>query len=407
MSDFLYHSEVQPHGVLAGCLRDIYHADPPEVMEYHGDWGSLAVSRNLYNGFQPYETDSHLFVMIGGPVLTFRDNRFLTGDDPSAGTVSVFERYRNGSIMWDEDLSGPFAVLIVDKQKRIVRCITDLMLFIPVYVLSGDDDQTVALGTHPDALAYATDQQDALDKISMIDFILTNVVTFPYTTYTRIRQCEPAAVHEYHPYSDTAEKKKPSLYWKPLEENRFNSISEAAETLRNEVTGYIRRVTESMDHVAMFISGGEDSRVIAGLLPRDLKKDGFVFLDSMNREGRLARNVAQVLGLQFHLGQRKTTHYLDILPQACNLMGSGQQCIHAHTLGFYKSCELDRFPAVFGGFLANSMLKSGGMRKTKIQRKLTFLPEVGLKGEGTASRCIVISSTERRSMRSTGVDVTI
>ena len=380
MSDFLYHSKVQQQGRQAQCLRDIYHADPPETTEFHGDWGSLAVSRNPYYGFEPHETDSHLFVIVGGPVLTFRDNLFLTGDDPAAGSVSIFERYASGGISWDEDVSGPFAVLIVDKQEHTVRCVTDMMLFIPVYEFAGSDE--AALSTHPDALAHATDQQDATDTVSMIDFVLNNVVTYPFTMYSGIRQCLPAAVHEYRPGVGTKARPEPHLYWEPFDTQQFRTIGEAADALRQEVTGWIRRITEGMDHVGMFVSGGEDSRVVAGLLPHSLKKDGFVFLDSMNREGRIAKKVAQAHGIDLHVSLRETTHYLKLMPRACDLMGSGQQCIHAHTLGFHKSCGLDRYPAVFGGFLANSLLKAGGMRKLRFQRKMPFLPDVEIKGEG-------------------------
>ena len=85
MSDFLYSSKNRPQGLLAGYIREIYHNDPPEVTEFHGDWGTLAVSRNLYRGFQSYETEAQVFVIIGGPVLNFSSNRFLTGDDPVGG----------------------------------------------------------------------------------------------------------------------------------------------------------------------------------------------------------------------------------------------------------------------------------------------------------------------------------
>ena len=379
MSDFLYTAEAKQEGTLAGHIRDIYHSDPPEVREFHGEWGSLAVSQNLYRGFEPYETESQIFVMIGGPVLTFRNNLFLTGDDPLAGTMAIFERFQRGEMRWDEDLSGPFAVLIVDKAARKIRCITDLMLFIPVYEYAGE--HTLAIGTHVDALAKAAGQQDAVDKASLVDFILNRVVTFPYTTYTHIRQCHPAAVQIYQPFLDTVQKPNPVTYWTPNETENFDSLDAAAETVRNAVSDYIGRVTESMDHAALFLSGGEDSRTVAAMLPDRLNKDGFIFLDSMNREGRIARKAAGMHGVNLTVKLREITHYLDILPEASDLVGSGKQCLHAHSLGFYKECGFDDYDAVFGGYLGETFLRAYDARKPDYLKKYPFMPENLLKGE--------------------------
>lgn len=382
MSDFIYSSSPRAEGELGGHLQSIYHADAPQVYEYHGSWGALAVTRNLYQGFQPLETERHVFVVIGGPVLCFSDNLFLTGDNPHAGTRRILERFEEGTMQWDKDLSGPFVILSIDKEKKTVTCITDLMLFIPVYRYmseagqdlngpdlgrapggeqdpTGREGQELVMGTHVDAVAKAARQQEALDPVSLADFIIYHAVTFPYTTYEKLRQLHPAALHRFI-LQDTSGRILPSetdYYWFPEEEKGYKGIQEAARALRQGVGGYIRRVIEGMDEVAQFISAGTDSRVIAGMLPAGLKRDGYVFLDHMNREGRLAGKASGIYGVQFKPQYRNRTHYLDILPAASDLIGSGSQHIHAHSLGFHKSCRLDRYPAVFGGYSADVFLK--------------------------------------------------
>lgn len=76
MSDFIYSSIQRPQGELTNYLNSIYHTNSPRVYEFHGLWGSLAVSRNLYTGFQTLETENFIITVIGGPVLYFRDNLF-------------------------------------------------------------------------------------------------------------------------------------------------------------------------------------------------------------------------------------------------------------------------------------------------------------------------------------------
>ena len=374
MSDFIYSSVAKPEALLSGHIQSIYQNNPPEVFEYHGNWGSLAVSRSLYNGFQPLETESHIFVVIGGPVLCFTDNLFLTGDNPTRGAQAIYDRWVSGKIQWDEDLSGPFAVLIVDKKSLKITCITDLMMFIPVYQYIHDG--TVMLGTHVDALAKAAGQENELDSVSLVDFVLNDVVTYPHTAYTRIFQSHPAATQIFEPADQGFRKTDPVSYWLPEEVNPYSDINQAASVLRDGLQDYVARVTAGMTTVAQFISGGEDSRTLAGLLPKKLKRDAFIFLDSMNREGEVAKQVAEAYEANFCPEFRKKTHYLDILPEATDLIGSGQQYIHAHSLGFHKKCKLNQYNAVFGGFLSDTLLKGHHIKKNKISAKFPFLSEI-------------------------------
>lgn len=378
MSDFIYSSRPKPQGELTRYIQGIYHTDVPVVAEWHGEWGSLAASRNLYNGFQPLETDMHIFVVIGGPVLYFQDNTFLVGNDSVAGTRAIYERWQQNHIQWDEDLSGPFVVLVIDKQNRQVSCITDLMMFIPVYYYEKSGELT--LGTHVDALASAADQVDLVDTVSLVDFVLNGAVTYPFTAYANIRQCHPAAVHEFE-LDDIINSKQTEVYWVPREFYPYSSINQAALALREGLQDYVERITVDMNEVAQFISAGEDSRALAGLLPQRLKRDAFIFLDKMNREGRIAKKAAEAYSANFNVETRSDTHYLDILPEAADLIGTGHQYTHAHSLGFHKICKLDKYSAVFGGYLSDSLLKSMHARKVCGFVYFPFIPEFVVSGE--------------------------
>ncbi len=379
MSDFIYSFKNRPDGELTADICSIYHRNPPEVFEYHGEWGSLGVSRNLYNGFQPLETAKYIFVVIGGPVLCFRDNRFLTNGRPTEGTASVFEKFMAGDLRWDEDLSGPFAVFVIDKEEGKIECITDLMMFIPIYRYSENDN--LVLGTHVDVLARTSGNRDSFDPVSLADFVINDVVTYPYTVYKKIFQCRAAAINYFEPFNASDKVKNQVNYWEPEEQKIYDTIDEAAGVLRSGVKNYVDRLTEGMDHVAQFLSAGEDSRVIAGLLPERLKIDAFIFLYEMDREGKIAQKVAETYGINLSVKFRDKTHYLDILPEASDLVGSGQQYYHAHALGFHSVCELNRYPAVFGGYLGDTLLKAYYARKIPGDTKFPFFPQVMAKGE--------------------------
>lgn len=371
MSDFVYSSLPQPLGKLAADIKSIQRNKPVEISEYHGDWGSLAFIQNHYSGFQSVETQSHIVVIVGGPILFFPQSRNIS-DSRIAGTLSVYERWKGGNIVWDKDLSGPFVVLIIDKLTKEVICVTDLMMFIPVY--QSEDRKNLVLGTHVDCIAKAFHVEHDYDNISITDFILNDVVTYPYTIYRSIRQCQPATVHHYKVH-DGFVCNENSPYWFPFEEVSYGHIDEAASALRQALSTYIDKATDQIDEMGQFISGGEDSRAVTGLLPRYKKRHAFIFLESLSKEGEVAEKIAKIYGAFFNIEFRTKTYYLDILSEAVDLVGGGNQYLHGHSIGLVQKCGLKNFPAVFGGYLSDSLIKGNYSRKVWFHKKVPFFPE--------------------------------
>ena len=151
--------------------------------------------------------------------------------------------------------------------------------------------------------------------------IQNDVVTYPYTAYVAIRQSPPASIVCF----ENNQQQRALTYWEPTEHNPYVSLNEAAKALRDGIQGFVDRVTEPMEEVAQFVSAGEDSRALSGLLPKRLKRDAYIFLDYMNREGEIAQRVAGIYDANFTPGFRTKTHYLDILPEASRLVGTGHQ----------------------------------------------------------------------------------
>lgn len=402
MSDFLYSSEPRSPGELGQHLREIYKGTSIPIQEFHGSWGSVAVTPSLYTGFNAVETANRILIVIGGPMLTFRDNLFLSGTDDTAGTRALLRRIQD-EIHWDSDLSGPFAILDIDKTTSVVRCISDLMLFIPIFQFI--KNHHVVLGTHVDAVAGAGGRTGCLDDVSIVDFILHNAVTFPYTVFKGILLLDPATVHHYQATQASGVRNcLRTQYWGPREYNPYENINEAATELRVGLEHYVAELTRGMSHIAHFLSAGEDSRTIASLLGNH-HPDAYVFLDSINREGRIAQRLADTYGTDLTIGIRSNDHYLDILPEASALIGSGFQYFHAHTLGFHRTYALGHYQAVFGGYAADTHLKGHYLQKNNWYRKLPFVPQLADKKEtitkpilnSTFRPELVLEVSERRS----------
>lgn len=375
MSDYIFSSKSSDPNKLSDSLKSIYKNNLPECFFYHGEWGCLCVTESRYSGFRPFENEQHIFVVIGAPVLYFRDNCFLTKADSHEGTEAIYSRWViDQNMHFDVDLSGPFNFILIDKKSGLIKVVTDLMSFIPVFETQSNED--LFLSTHVDVLAKASGKEKDFDRASLVDFILNNVITFPYTAYANTHQLAPGSVIKFLQDQEDVE-----CYWKPYEKNNFNNVEEAACSLRQGITSYVNNITVNMNKVAQFISGGEDSRALSGILSSDLDREAFIFLDSMNREGEIAKKVAQSYGAKFNIGLRKGTHYIDILEESSCLVGLGHQFTHSHSLGFDKKFNLKSYSAVFGGYLSDSLLKAAYARKVKGQNRLSFIPDIPLAGE--------------------------
>lgn len=383
MSDYIFSTARQPEGALSSQLKSIYKEAAPQAFEYHGDWGSVAVTQQHYCGFLPFENEQHIFIVLGAPILYFSDNKFLTAEDSNQATQKIYQRFlQENQMRWQDDISGPFTVLLINKQTSEAKIVTDLMSFIPVY--SKQNPQGLWLGTHVDALAKACGEQNNIDEISIADFILNDVVTFPYTVYQNIKQLAPGSI-----YGSKDMVLEQTIYWQPKENFHFSSINQAANELRNGITKYVNTVVDNTEGIAQFISAGEDSRALSGILPQHKKRDAYIFLDAMNREGEIAQKVANAYGANFNVGLRSKTHYLEILPEASALVGAGHQYTHAHSLGFDKKYKLADYSAVFGGYLSDSLLKGEYVPKQRGTSRFPFIPSIEVNRSPVGSKSSV------------------
>lgn len=367
MSDFIYTQFYKEDTI--SILQNFY-SNSNQVHRFSGSWGDIVVKENNYAGYSPYETEKHIMIVLGGPLLKFSNNDFIGRNDVSnQGTKAIYYKWLNDGMKLDSDLDGPFVIVIIDKEKSECSFFTDMMSFIPLYAHTKNSE--IALSTHVDLLAKTVELENDRDLVSEVDFILNGIITFPYTAFKSIKQLTPASIHTINKSGLISK-----AYWLPYERKLYRDISEAAFQLKSYLRNYVECITRNTNNIAQFISGGEDSRVISGLLSAQRNRDTFVFLDSMNNEGILAKKTANIYGAQFHAGIRAKTHYLDILPRATKLVGAGTQYYHAHTIKFDKEFELNKYRAVFGGLMSDALLKGSHIPKIKGSKRLPFLPDL-------------------------------
>ena len=391
MSDFIYSGAGTPHSDLKHELDRIYGNESPGVLEFQGSWGSMAVTKNNYYGFDPIETPTHLAVVVGGPLLLFRDNRFLTGSDPgappsrTAGTKAILERWKRGLLNWQNNISGPFVALFINKESKEVSIVTDLLSFIPVYKSKVQDAHYFS--THVDALARITRMDEDPDLCSQVDFALHGIITYPYTSYRNVWQLAPGSIHTLTAPSGQLSSR---TYWVPREVELYRDFKEPVAEFQKSLDQYIGSLTLGMDKVGMFLTGGETSRVVASALSPELTRDAYLIQDTSKGEEEVARKTAKSLGCSFRMVRRQTGDYIQIMPEVADLIGSGAGFFDVPAYGPHKEYDLGRYPAVFGGLYANTLFKGAKIKKTQKSQKYQFVaqqkdlkhsPVTGLKNE--------------------------
>ncbi|WP_184947385.1 asparagine synthase-related protein [Salinisphaera orenii] len=267
-------------------------------------------------------------------------------------------------MQWDEDLDGPFAAVFVDQRKRTVTVVTDLMAFIPVY--EGRHNRGSVVGTHVDAVGALANSCE-LDHVSMAEFLVSGVVTYPYSCYREVRQLPPAAIATYPGSGE----RTLVTYWIPEETpSPKYSFGRCAKWLRLALKESARASFSDGDRPTVLVSAGEDSRAVLGAMPGGGHCDAVVFADDVTRETEIAATVSAAYGARFTLAKRSPTQYIDNIDAACSLIGSNSQFFQAHSLGVAEKYKLSQAPVVLGGFGADRLLKGIHSPHRKTTREL-------------------------------------
>src|SRR5699024_7966270 len=169
-----------------------------------------------------------------------------------------------------------------------------------------------------------TNNNNQFYKVSFVDFILHYNSTYPYTMYEHNLLMAPSSVHTLSEKNKNTDAKH---YWLPVNRQIYKSIKQASYDLRGNLEGFINKLTKETNNIAQFLSGGEDSRMLSGIL-YGCKRDGHTFLDNINIEGKIAQKVAEIYDVNLRITTRDPMHYFKILPNCSNLIGSGAQYRH-------------------------------------------------------------------------------
>lgn len=371
MADFIFSSKRHPAGKLAAHLSAIPRSPVQSaIRERDGSWGTLAFIENHFYEWGYYEDDTFIVLQLGGPPVRTASAPiapiYSSGTAGCKLTCSLLPLLRDEALTdWSSVLNGPFALLVINKPRRLVRIITDLLLCVPIYEWRrsrATEEAQVVVSSHPEMVAKSLADELLVDTISAVDFILHGYITYPYTLYEDVKVLPPASDTTIDLVDGKAAIRQ---YWLPREEKRFDSIDDAADGIRKGLQNYVESVAGNHGHIASLLSGGEDSRAVLGMLDRFGDVTCVNFTDALNREVRIARQAAKLHGRAFYFREAANAQWLDKFDERCLLTGSTVSALSTHPYTFNDHFHLWSFDAVFGGILSDTLIKGHHVERGK------------------------------------------
>jgi len=351
MSDFVFSSDVSQGESLAPDLRRVYTPTDRPVKCFEGPWGTLAVFHDSICGCSVYEDSAIIVVLCGAPVVPadLHSHSPQPINHPDRA-FAAWKAYLANELM---NVRGPFCLLQIDKSVSRITVVTDHLSFIPVYVNSRAG--RLVLSTHPDIAAHTAGHRGLLrlDPVAITDFIIHHHVVAPHTLFQDLFQLPPGTLTSWHMGKQISQ----TSYWRPLEVDQFRSIRDAGAAVREHFLDYIHKSCSGAPEIGVLLSGGEDSRLTLACLPDECAKHAFTITDTMNREARAARKVANAYGAKWHFQERDLDYYPKQFRAAIALVGFQNEANQVHALRFAQTAKLATFPIVAGGLYSDTFLK--------------------------------------------------
>lgn len=233
-----------------------------------------------------------------------------------------------------------------------VAVLTDCSGSIPIFY--GEYRNRLAVGWSPLEVADKLGTR-AIDPVSAGDFLANGTVCYPFTIFKHVYAAPPGSISVI-----SVGKVESKTYYLPGEEENQGTAEDWGGYLRQNVRYALRFGLEGCDKVNVLYSGGEDARAVAAQLPENMDCELIVLADAHNREVRLAKRSARLLGWPVKFVCRPSGFYRDKLEERVRAVGGNWDVRHAHVFGATAE-PIKTAGALVGGYMADALFKTAWM----------------------------------------------
>lgn len=333
-------------------------------------WGIVWVSKDPPLLFAPaYHPETGVRIFTSGRVAW---------DEPEwqhaetlymfAGGLSnrlLLERYLAEGIAAMECPNGAAVVVVWDPRSQCLHVLTDSLGYHPLFLYDPQNIPGCIISTFADAIADDAAIQTTPDYASMVEFLRDWQATPPHTYYQEIKYAG-AAKHLCWNLSDRTFKERE--YWQPFTTGFLSDLSEATQQFSHAIRNAIRiRTLPRLGPVAIYISGGMDSRLLAFAAADPASVLGVNLYDVPNREAKLAKELCEAAQVQYVGFARNEDYYPQWMQMGVSLSGAMWSLEDNHFLGTLDLLEEHGVQTVLSACIADMFFKGDTLDRQRLR----------------------------------------
>lgn len=280
---------------------------------------------DLSGGAQPmHSACGELSVTFNGEIYNFIElkedlvalgARFTTNSD----TEVILQGYRVWGTDCLERFDGMFAFALWDEKRRRLFCARDRFGKKPFFYTT--QNGVFCFASEMTALTRLADLTFTVDHGAVMRYLAYEYVPTPQTIYREATSLPPAHLLLLENGGMRVDR-----YWDmpAPDENDTRGEQELCEELRRLLSAAVRRRMISDVPLGVFLSGGIDSTIVAGLMaahsPTPVKTFSIGFAEASYDESRYARVAAAAYGTDHHERVLEASECADLLPDIVRRM---------------------------------------------------------------------------------------
>ena len=300
----------RPSNVADEMAKALHHRGPDETGYYHNDHPSIAcnlVSTRLAiidreHGQQPMHAYNYAYVYNGEIYnhKTMRDESWVdrkTNCDGEAIGLALLDDNNKGD--WVSDLDGQFAIAAWNRHFNVLTLARDRLGQKPLYYYFNEHKRVFIFASEIKAILLHPIYSPEPDYDALAEYLVWQYIPEPKTAFKGIRAVMPGHVLTYDARDGTISE---TQYWRH-DKLVGSEVDISPESVRDTVTAAITSRLETEVPMGVYLSGGLDSTIVAGVAAqhvKDLHTFSMGFTEAEYDESAYAQLAAQAFNTNHH-----------------------------------------------------------------------------------------------------------
>ena len=224
---------------------------------------------------------------------------------------TLLSRWRNRGAEFIKDLEGSFSLFLYDADLGCCLLATDPMGSRPLWY-SCNNPGTLIASSDVCEVAMRLHIFPTMDLAAAWSFLHRRTTVGDRSYFSGVRSLASGCAWEFK----NGLTSNRSFYTEPVvQPNHKRSLRDTASVLLEALSQTVRNACADSRSPALFLSGGLDSRLIAGI--SDSRVTAVTLCDQYNSEVRIAEKIAGKCGLKHHAVARSPEWYPRMMDRAC------------------------------------------------------------------------------------------